>query len=338
MIGDVLTSSILFEALRKKYPKAVLHYLIQPHTSAVVENNPFIDQLIIFDPEKTSSFFKLLQFSAGIKQEHYDVVIDVYSKINSAIITAFSGAEKKIGYSKWYTSRAYTKTFDLKKEPDTKAGVAVENRLLLLQEISPDFPIALKPKIFLTEKEKASAKTTLENAGVIPGKPLLMIGILGSSPEKSYPIPYMATVLNFIVDQTGAQLLFNYNPKQEEQARELFSLCSTKTRNHINFDVFGKSLRDFLALTSKCDALIGNEGGAVNMAKAINIPTFSIFSPQISKSAWSLFEDEQNRAVHISDYKNFAGDKKRSEKYLNFTPDLFLPELHDFIKKILPGT
>ena len=51
MIGDVLTSSILFEVLRAEYPNAELHYLIYPHTLPVVENNPFIDKIIIFKEE-----------------------------------------------------------------------------------------------------------------------------------------------------------------------------------------------------------------------------------------------------------------------------------------------
>ena len=40
MIGDVLTSSILFEVLRAKYPNAQLDYLVNSHTLPVIENNP----------------------------------------------------------------------------------------------------------------------------------------------------------------------------------------------------------------------------------------------------------------------------------------------------------
>ena len=51
MIGDVLTSSILFEALRTQYKEATLHYLINQNTVAVVENNPYIDEFIIVSPK-----------------------------------------------------------------------------------------------------------------------------------------------------------------------------------------------------------------------------------------------------------------------------------------------
>lgn len=334
MIGDVLTSSILFEALRKKFPDAELHYLIQPHTSAVVENNPFIDRLVLFDPENDNNFLKLLKFSGGIKKENYDVVIDVYSKINSAIITAFSGALKKIGYSKWYTSTAYTHTFNTKKQPETNAGVAIENRMLLLQAISPDFPVALKPKIYLTESEISSAKDLLKRSGISRDKPLYMISILGSSPEKTYPLKYMAEILDTVVTiKEEVQLLFNYIPSQEKEARQLYNLCSSQTRQHIFFDVYAKNLRGFMAITSQCHALIGNEGGAVNMAKALDVPTFAIFSPWIRKEAWSLFENDQNVVVHLKDYKpEVYGQIKDSRKQQELLYDLLAPDL--FFKKI----
>ena len=57
MIGDVLTSSILFEVLRKEFPNSELHFLINSHTIPVVTNNPFIDKIIAFTPEIEKSRF-----------------------------------------------------------------------------------------------------------------------------------------------------------------------------------------------------------------------------------------------------------------------------------------
>ena len=320
MIGDVLTSSILFEALREKYPKAQLHYLIQQHTEQVVENNPFIDKLLLFAPKEEST----LELARRVKSEKYEVVIDVYSKLNSALVTALSGAGKRISYYKWYTAPAYTQTFQLKNSLATNAGFAIENRMLLLQGLSSDFPVELKPKIYLTEAERTAAGNRLEAEGVTLEKPLLMISILGSSGKKTYPPKYMAQLLDFIVAETGAQLLFNYIPKQLEEANELYELCSIETQKHIHFEIFGKSLRDFIALTSHCDALIGNEGGAVNMAKALDIPTFAIFSPQIKKENWSIYEDgEQNVSVHLNDFRPELFGELSKKELLKKAPDFY---------------
>lgn len=335
MIGDVLTSSILFEALKDKYPQSDLHYLVQAHTIPVLENNPFIDQLII--QEKSPSFIKLLK---QVKKEKYDVIIDVYAKINSALISTLSGVKKRISYHKWYTSAAYTKTFKSKRKPETSAGLAIENRMLLLKGLSPEFPEIFKPQIYLSEEEKITAKKILAESGVSSEAPLFMISILGSSSEKTYPPEFMVKIIDFIVSETGAQLLFNYIPKQEKEALEIFNLCSTKTQKNIFFNVFGKNLREFLTLTSCCNALIGNEGGAVNMAKALDIPTFAIFSPQISKQAWFSNFEGIHMAVHLKDYKPEIFRKKIKEKgeiralYQHFTPELFLEELKLFLNKV----
>ena len=340
MIGDVLTSSILFEALREQYPQAVLHYLIQKHTEPVVENNPFIDKLLPFDPKEDST----LAVARRVKAEGYEVIIDVYSKLNSALVTAFSGARERISFHKWYTAPAYTRTFPLKEVLATNAGFAIENRMQLLQGLSSEFPLEIKPKIYLLEEEKKAAAERLQAEGISLQKPLLMISILGSSGTKTYPPKYMAQILDFIVAETGAQILFNYIPKQLEEASELYELCSAETQDHIHFEIFGRSLRDFIALTSHCDALIGNEGGAVNMAKALNIPTFAIFSPQIKKENWSIYEDgKQNVSVHLRDFKPdlFKGFskkellKKAPGFYELLQPNLIFVKLKRFLENNL---
>src|SRR5690606_26210062 len=134
-------------------------------------------------------------------------------------------------------------------------------------------------------------------------KPLFMIGILGSEWYKTYPLNSMAELLDFIVSQTNASLLFNYIPNQKEDALKLYGLLNETTQKHVYFDIYADSLRTFLGILSQCNALIGNEGGIVNMAKALQIPTFSLFSPSVDKETWQIFEDEKNISIHLKDLK-----------------------------------
>ena len=340
MIGDVLTSSILFEALRGKYPDAELHYLIHRHTFPVVENNPFINKVLLFDPNVDGKTGGLIIFLKKIRKEEYDIVFDVYAKINSAIITAFSGAPKRISYYKKYTSGAYTHTFRRATKVRTKAGLAIENRMLLLQALDKHFPPHIRPRIYLTEAERSAAEELLEKSGILKDRALYMISILGSSEEKTYPLKYMAEVLDDLVQKKRPQLLFNYIPNQETQAKKLLELCSPITRKHVFFSIFGKSLREFMAITSLCDALIGNEGGAINMAKALSIPTFAIFAPWIKREAWAVFEDELNVVVHLKDHKpdvflKYDKPKKNPHQlYKLFEPQLFNEKFKLFLSNL----
>lgn len=340
MIGDVLTSSILFDALREKYPNADLHYLINSHTYPAVENHPFIDKFIFFTPKIESSKIALLKFAKSIKRKNYDVIIDVYSKISSNIITLFSGAQTKISYYKSYTTSMYHHNVKRLNHTDENCGLSIVNRMQLLEPLGINFK-SIKPKIYLTDAEINDAKQLLSANNISLNKPLFMIGVLGSGPNKTYPLDYMAKVIDDIVQTTNGQIIFNYIPTQLTEAQAIYEACKPETRQQIYFHVFGKSLRSFLALTSLCNAVIGNEGGAINMAKALNIKTFAIFAPWIDKQTWSIFEEAGiNESVHLKDFKPelYAGKVEKDMKdeakkmYPQFKPELFKAKLVNFLE------
>lgn len=342
MIGDVLTSSILCEAIKLRFRESEIHYLINAHTTPVLENNPFIDKLIIYTPEIEKSAKAKSQFKKQLKAEAYDTVIDVYSKIGSAFLTKATGAKNSVGYHKWYTHLFYTDTLRRRKKSYTLAGLAIENRMLLLEQLTGKQFDAIAPKIYLTEQEKTNAKHIIESCGIDLSKKLYQISALGSGSTKTYPLPYLATLLDYIVESTDAQLIFNYIPSQVDLITTLYNHCAVKTRAHIFLDCYGKSLREFIAITSHCDAIIGNEGGAINMAKAIDIPTFAIFCPWINKEEWSVYDDHKRHvSVHLYDYidynprfnKRERAPQKVAANYQQFKPELIVPKLSAFLKE-----
>jgi heptosyltransferase-2 len=344
MIGDVLTSSILFEALREKYPRAELHYLIYPYTKPVVENNPFIDKVLEYDPEIGKNPLKFLRFLELIRKNSYSQVIDIYSKISSGIITQSSGASIRIGFQKKYTQLFYTHTFNYKEKPETKAGLAIENRMQVLKILDKCFPNELKPKIYLTLKEKESFRKKLEKQGVNFKFPLIMCGVLGSSTQKSYPEKYMVNLLDQIVTLAPtAQILFNYLPSQKAEARNIYSQCNSKTQSQIFFKIYESSLNGFILNCANCDLYFGNEGGAANIMKALDKPTFSIHSPVIKKNYWAIYEDgEKHVSVHLEDSQPqlFETCPRRYNERLNSTlyqklkPELISLKLSNFLKKL----
>ena len=162
--------------------------------------------------------------------------------------------------------------------------------------------------------------------------------------NKTYPNEYMVKVLDFIVSKTKSQILFNYIPNQKNQALSVYKKTKKNTQAHIFLDIYAKNLRDFIALTSQCNTLIGNEGGAVNMAKAINIPTFTFFSPWIRKTSWNTATDNKTHiAVHLKDYKpeiyeanNLKTIKSKVEHFYNlFEFDYFKDQLEVYLDHII---
>ena len=68
MIGDVLITSVVFEALRVKFPQAELHYVINKNTMPVVANNPNIDKFILLEPQDEKSLSGLVKQIKQIKK------------------------------------------------------------------------------------------------------------------------------------------------------------------------------------------------------------------------------------------------------------------------------
>lgn len=342
-IGDVLISSLICNALKKQYPNSTIDMMCYPNCVAVLEGNPNISSIITLSDSVRKSYPKLLGFIRQIRASKYDAVIDVYCKLETQLITGFSGAKYRISYKKGITDIFYSHPIErFPKWTKSDLGAAIENRLRLMQPLIPNKVTDFRPKIFLSETEINQARTFLHNGGIDLSKTIGMIGILGSEWYKTYPLEKMAELLDFTVAETKAQLLFNYIPSQLEEAKKLYDLCQPETQKHIFFDLFAKDLRGFLGLLSQCQFLIGNEGGAVNMAKALMVPTFSIFSPSVDKETWQILEDEKNISVHLKDFKPEIYEQ-HDEKYIKehtfeffaaFPEDAVKNALNQFIKAV----
>jgi heptosyltransferase-2 len=152
----------------------------------------------------------------------------------------------------------------------------------------------------------------------------------------------MAKIIDFTVAKTNATIIFNYVPYQKDLALQVYNYCTEETKKHIVFDLYCTELRPFLALLSQCEMLIGNEGGAVNMAKALEIPTFSIFTPSVRKETWQLFENEaKNASIHLKDlkpeiYQQFTEQQIKDrtfEYYAEYPLDLMLEKLATYFEE-----
>ncbi|MBO0322027.1 glycosyltransferase family 9 protein [Muricauda sp. CAU 1633] len=347
MVGDVLASTILCEHLKIHFPDSEVHYVINDSTLAVVEGNPFVDKIILFEKKNRESKLAFYRFLKSIKKEDYYATIDVYCKLESNLISYFSKADLKISYRKWYSKFIYTHLFSYSHNEKTTLGHAIENRLLLLSPLikeleKPD----LAPKIHLLDSENEEARQFLQEHDVDTSNPIIMVGLLGSQPCKSYPLDYLAKTLDFISEKCPATFLLNYMPDQKDSVTEFLSHCTPKTRNRIREDVFCPSLRSVIGLFGQCNAYIGNEGGCSNISKALGLPNFSIFSPWISKTAWFTFnENSKNQAVHLADFKPeiLSIPKKQRKKaaadlYQTFKPIFFQKQLERFIEtEVIPN-
>lgn len=344
MIGDVLVSSIICNNLRKAYPDAQIDYLVYESTIPVLEGNPNIDNVLIFQEKHRKSKREFLNLAHEIRGIKYDLIIDAYSKLESWLIVLLSGAKRKISYKKFGRTFLYTDNVPFAEFPKTNLGLAIERRLSLLEPLDLKIEIDPFPKLYVTDKENQDAIALFEYHQVQKDRKTVMISLLGSENLKTYPLGYMAKVVDSIAENLGVNILFNYFPKQIKEAKIVFDACKPSTQEKIYFDLLGNDLRSFIAIMNNCDLIIGNDGGAINMAKALGKPSFIIFSPWIEKKIWATLEDGVHHiSVHLNDFKpKLLAEKTEKELkkntpslYQEFEPELFKDKIELFLKKNL---
>lgn len=338
-IGDVLLSSIIANNIKKKFPRSEVTFFTYDYASAVLENNPYIDRIITVKAEELKKISNLLIQVKSIRRYGYDIIFDPYSKFQSRIICLFSNAQYRIGFkrkNKTLKLPFYTHPVNFLDNASKKCGKAIEDRVNIVTSIFPLEDPNYTPKVYLKDEELSyELPSTME-------RPVVMVGILGSTPQKSMPHNYMVEIIDFITTNFDVTVLFNYAPHQENIALEIYEACKDKSK--INMDMYESSVRGFLKLLNKCAVLVANEGGSVHMAKALDIPTFTIYSPYILKEHWASFEDgKKHDSIHLLDFfpdlfETFERkDRKAVEKnpkpiYNKLTPALINPKLNDFLK------
>lgn len=337
-IGDVLISSVIAENIKKVFPKSEVTYFVYDYTTGVLENNPFIDRVISVKEKELKKFPKLLQTISKIKKEKYDIIFDPYSKFQSRLTCLLSGATYRIGFKrikKKLRLPFYTHPVNYMPRHTMFCGKAIENRISLVQSVFSLPEPAVEPLIYLTEEEKKYHLPNNENL------PVIMLGVLGSTPQKSMPYPYVAELIDYIAKNYKVKILFNYAPNQKEEALKIYGLCKNKVQ--IDLDIYEDSIRGFVKLMNKCDMLISNEGGSVHIAKALHKPTFTVYSPYIEKEDWSSFEDHiQHESIHLLEekpdlYTEFTREERKKIEedptimYNELTPTLILEKLKPFL-------
>ncbi|HOY24352.1 MAG TPA: hypothetical protein PK002_14450, partial [Cellvibrio sp.] len=109
------------------------------------------------------------------------------------------------------------------------------------------------------------------------------------------------------IDNYDAQIIFNFVSAEREFAINVHQ----EMKNHPNIftNIEANSLRDLCALSANCNFFFGNEGGARHLAQALDVPSFAIFPPKISKSRWLPGQGERFAGISPDDFCSKAEQK-----------------------------
>lgn len=137
-LGDVILSTSLAETIHKSYPDAEISYLIKKGYESLFAGHPFIHEVLIWDKSK-KKYHNLLKIILKVRAARYDGIINIQRFASSGIVSAFSGAPFRSGFTK----NPLSFTFTLKQEHLIDGSAHEINRNMKLIEPLVNGPVQM---------------------------------------------------------------------------------------------------------------------------------------------------------------------------------------------------
>jgi heptosyltransferase-2 len=106
-IGDVILATALIEELKRRYPLMKIHFLLRKGNEVLLENNPHLEQVWVWEKDK-KKYRNLLKLVKKINQYDFDLVINIQRFFSSGLFTRLIKAQYKVGFKQNPMSAFYT--------------------------------------------------------------------------------------------------------------------------------------------------------------------------------------------------------------------------------------
>lgn len=295
-LGDLVLSTPVFEALRRRFPSAHLACLASLENRTVVEGNPYLDEVLLYDKlGSEKGWWGNLVFARRLGQRRFDTVIHLHPTNRMHLVSWLAGIPVRIGYRK-KNAWALTHVLEDRKGEGTKHESEYNFDLLRFLEIDP--PGKIQPYFPLREKDRGSLEFLLARGGggFHWEKPYAVLNPSASCPSKIWPADRFALLADRLQEQSGFQVTLIGASEDRPLAQRVKRFA---TRPLI--DLSGKlSLGSLAWLLKRAQVLISNDSGPVHVARAVGTPVVSIFGRNLaglSPRRWGPL-GEEGKIVH----------------------------------------
>lgn len=290
-IGDVLLTTPLISNLKAHYPDASIHFALNSGTQAVIENNPQIDKIHIYERNsinKSNIFKKLwleIKYALRLRKEKFDIVINTEMSDRGIFLAKFCGAKTIVSHKS--NSQILNKFI---------TNISNPSGHIVMQNLSA---------ITALDKEILSTKVSLyfKNYDLSLPPNFIHIHPMARFNYKCLSDEIMAKIIDFCELELDKRVVLTCDKNQNEIDRmgHILSLCVSKP---IVF--MGNLTLDQVAfLSSKSDLYIGVDTAIMHIAAANNIPCIALFGPSYT-GAWGPWDNSKSK----SHYQNKNGIQK----------------------------
>ncbi|MBF0121026.1 MAG: lipopolysaccharide heptosyltransferase II [Desulfobacterales bacterium] len=271
-IGDAIMTTPTVRAIRKNFPEAFISLLAKPWVAPVFKNNPYIDNILIYDEaDKHRGNLGKLRLSKDLKKNSFDLAILLQNAFEAALITFWARIPIRIGFNRDARRLLLTHpvpcTNEIKKVHQTKYYLGILEGV----ELKTD---GTELDLNIKTEEDIEAENILKQYGINSYDKIIGInpGATYGTAKRWFYERY-AEVSKRLIDSFGVWVLVFGSPKEIDLGEQI---CRSVGNRSIN--LCGKTdLSNAIAIINRCNLFITNDSGLMHIAAALNIPQIAIF-------------------------------------------------------------
>jgi len=277
-LGDVVFSTPFIRAIRRNFSDSHIACMVVPRCKEVLELNPNIDELIIYDEDgDCKSLAGKLRFTRQLRNKGFDRVFLLHRSFTRALIVWLAGIPERIGY--FYKKRAFL----INKNIDSPGGSLHRADYFLGLAKGYGLEVDNGPCDFaVSDEDRNRAAAFLEEAGISRDDLIVVLNPGGNWMPKRWPKENFAKLADSLIEKFSAKVLITGSGKDRALAQDIAG--SMKARPVI---CCGETtLRQFAALVKRADLVISNDSGPLHIAAAVKksgvIGLYGPTSPKIT--------------------------------------------------------
>ena len=276
-LGDIVLALPALSALHRSFPDAKISWLIRSEFAPLLENHPYLNEVILFDRKflgkawfHPRAFASLLSLIRRIRSSKFDAVIDLQGLFRTASLSWLSGCKKRFGMS---NAREFGHIFYTHKiAQDENCVHLVDFYLKIVQaagasDIDVEFVFSEDPQAM------NSVNSLLGSYSIQPRKYIVFIP--GSAHRgKCWPVERFAELADRISSQFALPILAVGTSSEKNTVEEIQSISNASIMDFTGLT----NLKELVALLKSARLVVSNDTGPGHIAAALGTPLVMMFS------------------------------------------------------------
>ena len=285
LIGDVVLTTPLLHALRRRYPDARLTYLVEPAALPVIRGNPNLTNIVVAPKRRGLARVRDdLAIARQLRRQRFDVAIDLHGGPRAAWFTWASRAPMRIGYAIKGRAWMYTHVIDRPADESPRASVMNQWDLLAPLDVGPPDPA--RDPLEMVEDAQAAAfvERRLREARITPAHPIIVVHVSAGNPFRRWPREsFEALVVALARRDPSRRIILTSGPSDASAAKAIVDGARAALGPSAAAvpEVGEFDLAELRALVGRAAVYIGGDSGPLHIAGTTTTPIVALLGPTL---------------------------------------------------------